>query len=271
MLVAVTQLRNEEYYLPGFLEHLRAHVDAFVALDDGSTDSTGRVLAAEPKMADVLTNPPRADMEGWDELLNRSRLLERAKALGARWVLCCDADERFEQGFLSRLPDILRKAEKRNQPLVTLRYRELWDGPAQYRADGVWGRKTRCCAFPLPDTMTFQGRRHTKFHGVWYPQQLEGARHFLVGHNLYHLRMVKQSDRIARRDRYKQLDPQSDYQKQGYDYLADEQGVKLASITRGQHYAFDTLPPDLRAQLPANAHKALPSGGLLGLLRRWRS
>ena len=56
MLVAVLQLRNEAYYLRGCLDHLRDHVDAFVALDDGSTDDTRAILGAEPKMADVLTN-----------------------------------------------------------------------------------------------------------------------------------------------------------------------------------------------------------------------
>ncbi|RKI41740.1 glycosyltransferase [Corallococcus sp. AB004] len=268
MLVAVMQLRNEEYHLAGCLAHLRDHVDAIVALDDGSTDGTRAVLAAEPKVADVLTNPPRADMEGWDEPGNRSRLLERAKALGARWVLCCDADERFEQDFLVRLPDLLRKAEKRGRPLVTVRYRELWDGVAQYRSDGLWGKKTRCCAFPLPDTMTFQGKRHTKFHGVWYPQQLEGARHLLLPHNLYHLRMVRPEDRLARRQRYEQLDPGSSYQRLGYDYLTDANGLKLTPLAGGEAYAFDTLPADLRARYPVAARG---SGSLRRLFRRWFS
>ncbi|RKH57014.1 glycosyltransferase family 2 protein [Corallococcus llansteffanensis] len=268
MLVAVLQLRNEAYYLRGCLDHLRDHVDAFVALDDGSTDDTRTLLAAEPKMADVLTNPPRPDETGWDELGNRSRLLERAKALGAKWVLCADADERFEQAFLDRLPASLRQAEQQDRPLVAVRYRELWDGVAQYRADGVWGRKTRCCAFPLPERMTFQGRRHTKFHGVWYPEQLEGARHLMLRHDLYHLRMVKREDRQARRDRYVRLDPDSKFQRGGYDYLTETRGVKLEPIRRGREYAFQTLPDDLRQQLPAAyLNGNAPSAGLAGWVR----
>ncbi|NTX50279.1 glycosyltransferase family 2 protein [Myxococcus sp. CA039A] len=271
MLVAVLQLRNEAYYLRGCLDHLRDHVDAFVALDDGSTDETRAILAAEPKMADVLTNPPRPDEVGWDEPGNRSRLLRRAKELGARWVLCGDADERFEQGFLARLPEYLLKAEKQNRPLVAMRYRELWDGVAQYRADGLWGRKTRCCAFPLPDTMTFGGRRHTKFHGVWYPEQLVGARHLMLDHGLYHLRMVKPEDRIARRDRYVRLDPESRFQRVGYDYLTETRGVKLKPIPPGREYAFHTLPEDLRQQVPAaylDGRPAPSASGLTGWLRR---
>ena len=36
-------VRNEEYYLPTFLSHIRRYVDGFVVLDDGSTDNSGKI------------------------------------------------------------------------------------------------------------------------------------------------------------------------------------------------------------------------------------
>lgn len=50
MLYAVMCVRNEEYHLQSFLNHLRKYVDGFIDLDDGSSDKTLDILKNEPKM-----------------------------------------------------------------------------------------------------------------------------------------------------------------------------------------------------------------------------
>ena len=103
---AVMCIRNEEYYLKGFLEHIRNYVDGIVALDDGSSDNTIDILEKEPKVIKIIKNPV-TNVRDWDEPNNRKRVLNEARKLGADWALCCDPDERFEIRFLKKISKII--------------------------------------------------------------------------------------------------------------------------------------------------------------------
>ena len=242
------QVRDEEDLLPGCLAHLRDWVDGFVAIDDGSVDSTPAILSREPKMLDVMTNPPHTGEMFKQERNSRQRLLVRAQELGASWVLCCDADERYEQAFLRGFPSIRAAAEENGRVRLTLRLRELWDSPTQYRVDGIWGQKTRSRVFPLPATMTFDNLK--PLHGPWYPAELSSPEFVnVIDYNLYHLNMIRPEARAARRDRYNAIDPNKEAQEIGYDYLTDESGLKLESIPAGKEYDLSTLSPDLVQEL----------------------
>jgi hypothetical protein len=59
-------------------------------------------------------------------------------------------------------------------------------------------------------------------------------------HSLYHLRMIKPEDRVARHQRYLRIDPDRRYQPQGYDYLINETGMVLAEVAPER----DFLPLD---------------------------
>ena len=66
MLIAIMCVRNEEYHLPTFLDHIRDYVDGFVVLDDGSTDNTIKILENEPKMLKIIKNKVTNKLD-WDE------------------------------------------------------------------------------------------------------------------------------------------------------------------------------------------------------------
>jgi glycosyltransferase involved in cell wall biosynthesis len=102
-LVVLVPARNAAGDLPGLLDSIRGLADAVVALDDGSTDGTREVLAAEPLVEVLLTNPRREDYRGWDDAANRNRLLEAAAALEPEWILSLDADERIDAGDAAAL------------------------------------------------------------------------------------------------------------------------------------------------------------------------
>ncbi len=96
-LVCLLPARNAERDLPAFLESARAVCDALVALDDGSTDATRKLLEREPLVQTVLTNPVRDSYAGWDDAENRNRLLEAAGELAPDWIISLDADERIDR------------------------------------------------------------------------------------------------------------------------------------------------------------------------------
>lgn len=237
-IIALLQARDEERFLPGWLENVAPAVDGIVALDDGSTDKTGDLLRAHPKVLEVLQKPTGAT---WDERGNQVALVKAGRRHGATWFLVVDADERLEQRLVKELRQVLEEAEARQVEACSLQLRELWNDRRHYRVDGLWKGKARYRLFRNHD-------HHTKFdprplHRYWMPLEI-AANLAKVGahlpHNLYHLRMIRPEDRAARHERYVQLDPGGRYQPQGYDYLVDETGMMLAEVTPER----DFLPLD---------------------------
>jgi glycosyltransferase involved in cell wall biosynthesis len=248
-ILCVMQARNEGAALPGCLDHLRPFVDGFVALDDGSTDDTGAVFVAEPKMLDVISKPV-CEPHTWDEPGNKLALLARAAARGAQWVLCTDADERWETAFLEQLHELAGACTRDDVWWTVTNLRELWNRPDQYRCDGIWARKRRGRFFRLPELVATDD---APLHGPWEPPTVRARPHRRLQHNLYHLKMIREADRVARRDYYQQLDPDNKLQEQGYAYLTDKTGLRLKTIPPEKAYDYSTLPPDLRRMLVPTA------------------
>lgn len=237
-IIALLQARNEERFLPGWLANIAPAVDGIVALDDGSTDATASLLRAHPKVIELLQKPPGGT---WDERGNQVALVKAGRRHGASWLFAVDADERIERRLAGDLPRLLEEAEARQVEAFSLQLRELWNDRQHYRVDGIWKGKARFRLFRNRD-------HHNRFdprplHRHWMPLEIAGnlakvGAH--LAHNLYHLRMIWPEDRAARRQRYLQLDPDSRYQPQGYDYLVDETGMELAAVAPER----DFLPLD---------------------------
>jgi len=231
-LLCLVQVRNEARFLPGFLHHIAPHVDGIVALDDGSTDATPDILRREPRIASILREtapgPPHAT-----ETTNRYRLLVEAARLGARWVVCADADERFEERFLTRLRHEAQRGDMRREPVRLVRLVNLWDGLDQYRVDGLCGPRMTARMFRLPLEIT---PRRPGMHQPWFPPELDAAPRAVMDANLYHLRMVDRRDREARYRKFVTIDPDGRDQAIGYGHLIDERGLKLERIPQGRHF-----------------------------------
>lgn len=225
---------NEMKYLPGWFENVRGRVSAVVLLDDGSTDGGGEYASAQAETTVLLTTDPRTKT-GWDEPGNRRRLITAGQEVGADWFLTIDADERLEDAFWDDLDGLLRWAGESGVDAFKFRLREMWNSPTSYRSDGIWGLKTKLAFFRNA------GAAHdyddSAWHGEWVPMHyMRDERCRQVAYDLFHLKMIREEDRVARRDRYKALDPENKYQLIGYDYLTDERGMLITPLAPGQSY-----------------------------------
>lgn len=228
-LIAV---RNEERYLPGFLHHMRDAVDGIVALDDCSTDRTRAILGAEPRVVSILTEdragPPHANETG-----NRHRLLVEAARLGAQWVLCGDADERFEARFLARLRAEAQTGERSGKPVRYVRIVNLWNSPQQFRLDGRCGPRWTPRLFRLPAELP---ERPPVLHRPWFPVALDAAPKAYANAYLFHLRMIDRSERQARFEKFCIIDPQNHHQRIGYRHLVDETNLAVRPVLPWRTY-----------------------------------
>jgi Glycosyl transferase family 2 len=231
-VVAVIAIRNEERYLAGYFKHVRDFVDGFVVFDDNSTDSSLSIVRAEPKVLALLRrispSPPH-----YFEIDNRKSLLAKALELEASWVLCCDADERFERAFLKNLRNLT--GGKSEQPVMALRLRALWNSPNQYRVDGIYADRHKYVLFRCPSVENYHAPH--SLHAPWYPPSLNAKKcKRILDYNLYHLKSIRTEDRLTRYEKFRTIDPDARAQAEGYEHLVDEVGRVCERIPKGKEY-----------------------------------
>lgn len=225
--------RNEEGYLPGFLSHIAPYVEGIVALDDGSTDRTPDLFRRCPKVCSLLTSLP-PEFPHQNESANRTRMLREAHRLGARWIICGDADERFEQAFLERVSLHMQHGDETGGTVRMFNLVNLWNSHLTYRLDGRCGPRWAPRMFKLPESFT--PRAEARMHQPWYPPELDRAPRVKMNAYIYHLRMIAAADRNTRWQKFKSVDPRSEHQPIGYDHMVEERGLTLKRIVPGRGY-----------------------------------
>ncbi|MEP7334250.1 MAG: hypothetical protein ABI717_00585 [Actinomycetota bacterium] len=229
-LFALVAVRDGMRHLPGLLANIAPHVDGVVALDDGSRDGSAEFLEGRPEVVELIRNP--AERPRWDEVANHRQLVAAALQHGAEWAQCIDHDERVERNFRTRAERVIARGGRLGVTAFSLSVLELWDAPDRYRADGVWGKKTKPTLFRLRADHEFDPR---PLHGIKAPLQSRPVRRADL--RVYHLGMLTAADREARRARYEQLDPDARWQAIGYAYLTDETGLRLRRVPRRRGYS----------------------------------
>src|ERR1035438_7611230 len=228
-ILALIAFRDEEKPLPGFFSHLRDYVNGFIAFNDCSSDRSLEIARAERKMVDVFESlVPSSDH--FFETQNRLTLLRAAHKRGAQWVLCGDADERFETRFLRRLPSLTRKPPAQ---VMGLRFVALWDNLQQHRV----GNACKHVLFPAVDPRPYYppGR----LHQPWFPPSLGAAAKQILDYYLYHLGSLTRQDRLDRYHKFQRIDPHLTHQPQGYDNLIDESDLRLAPVLPERAFRYE--------------------------------
>ncbi len=220
-------------FLPGYFSNVAPQVDGIVALDDGSTDGSREYLADRSEVLEMICVHP--ERHEWDEVGNYRALVAAALRHEPEWLISIDADERLERQFRRRAERVIRRGTRLGIGGYTVRLLELWGSADRYRADGVWGQKAPPRLFRARHDHEFDDRR---LHSGKAP--LQAGRKGVYPRadlNVYHLRMIRPQDRLARRRRYETADPEARFQPSiGYRYLTDESGLVLRRVPRRRAY-----------------------------------
>jgi glycosyltransferase involved in cell wall biosynthesis len=231
-VIALIAVRDEERYLEDYFRHLREFVDGFIVFDDNSSDRSPALIKREAKVLKVVRRHKSSAPHAF-EVENRKALLTAAWQGGAQWVLCCDADERFETRFLQELRTIVRSKPERY--VMGLQLRPLWGSGNQYRVDGIYSNRSKFVLFPSTPLGNYYA--HGLLHTPWYPPILNSSdRKQLLPYNLYHLKSIATTDRLERYKKFKLVDPGLTHQPQGYEHLVSEKGAVFESIPEGRGY-----------------------------------
>jgi glycosyltransferase involved in cell wall biosynthesis len=178
------------------------YADAVIALDDGSTDDTRRILDADPLVKIVLTNPVRTSYRGWDDAANRNRLLGAASALDPEWVLFLDADETIPSDDGEALRTFLDGDAIPGLAYGLLHHR-MWRD-ADYEPTTHWIYRL----FAWRQGMRMPPKR---LHFNPVPDTIPDVRWIRTTIRVQHFGVASHGQLVARRLKYQEADPEGQY------------------------------------------------------------
>jgi glycosyltransferase involved in cell wall biosynthesis len=216
-VVCLLPVRNGAADLPGYFESVSRFTDAVVALDDGSTDDTARILKAHPLVKMVLSNPRRETYAGWDDSGNRNRLLEAAGSLDPDWIFSLDADERIGPDDAQALSGFLGNGAVRGAAYGFLVHRMIGDLQSydpSYEESTFWAYRL----FAYRKGQRFPAKR---LHFVPIPTDIPRGHWAKTSIRIQHLSSLTEEKRKARFQKYVEADPGCDFQESYKNVLKD--------------------------------------------------
>ena len=199
LLTILLPVRNAARDLPGFLDSAGRYADAVVALDDGSTDDTQTILAADPLVKVLLTNPVRTAYTGWNDAENRNATLAEAARLNPVWLLSLDADERIDEA-----DGLALRAFLETDALPGLAYGferfEMRGDDGSHLPDGVWQYRL----FAHEPGQRFPSKR---LHFAPIPRSIPRSGYVDTTFRIQHLGGATPERRLAQYEKYRQTDP----------------------------------------------------------------
>ena len=136
MIVQITMIRDELFLIKEMMPHWQKYADAFVFMDDRSTDGTYEYLMENKEKFNILSVIPsnQTSSELYIESDSRQRLYDEAFKHSGN-ILCLDADEYLDGNIQkAQLENIL---ENNKDTIIYLRWIQ-YTGKNQVRVDGPW-------------------------------------------------------------------------------------------------------------------------------------
>jgi len=242
-VVCLLPARNAAADLPGYFESAARFCDAVVALDDGSTDETRELLEACPLVEVLITNPRRESYRRWDDAANRNRLLDAAARLNPEWIISIDADERIDPSDAAALRDFLSWAALPGYAYGFGVFRMEQDLEHYAPQHHLWVYRL----FAYEPGQSFPDQR---LHFVPVPTSIPRIAWVNTTLRIQHLGGVTAARRRARFEKYRQADPNNDYQADYTNVLRDFSGDLLR---------WEPRPPGLQIVLAAAKPTDKPS------------
>lgn len=203
-VVGLYRIKNEERWIAESVQRTLDVVDKVIVLDDHSTDSTRKIVAAIPR-ATVVESP----FTGLDEARDKDYLLAMALNTKPDWVVMLDGDEVLSRRAVEEIRPWLRQTKLSG--ILNFRIAYLWDTVKQERVDAVYGNFFRPRAYSLfNQTLTKFTYRRTvhggNFHCGQIPEGLVGE-HRNMKFPVKHYGYLHAADRERKWKWYNEKDP----------------------------------------------------------------
>lgn len=201
-------VRNEAgRYLEEVLTHAARYIDQAVILDDASEDDTveicKRCLSAIPHRI-VINQQPGFH----NEIALRKQLWDMAAETQPEWILVLDADEVFDDEFISLVPHLLANPDA---DCYHFRLYDMWSDSC-YREDPFWQAHKHYRPFLLRYQSGYQYHwQETPLHCGRLPLNSGNLREVRCQVRVKHWGWARPADRLDKYYRYKKLDPAAAY------------------------------------------------------------
>jgi hypothetical protein len=207
-------------------ESLRRLTDLTIVLDDNSDTPFPYRDECDEYIALSNDSP-------WNQVANQTLLMYRAFVKGCEWVISMDDDIVFSHGFQTSadVRSLVEELRRKRVEICLFPLRDLWESPREFRADGIWGRKTfsvlrrnwffyRSIGFNDPDR---------RLHSPLFPRNMRPRRLIVDSHTAYHTGCMSRTARLARVEKYLREDPDNVFQSD-YDYVLNEEGLRVELV-----------------------------------------
>lgn len=134
-VIVILQVYNElkKENLKRFFKYIEPLVNKIVVYDDGSTDDSYKYLK---KIASYVIRGKENDFS--NEIVHKSLLLEKAKKLGAEFILWLDADEVLTNTTKNELQGLCKEMIKREIDGLSMHEINIWRSQTWQRLDSLF-------------------------------------------------------------------------------------------------------------------------------------